>query len=126
MSQAATRPTPPAKTGPCTRAIVGFFKVSMVCSRVAKFIASAWFCSTGQSAMRCIHFRSAPAQKLLPTPARITARTAGSSFSVRIAAISSEIIVSSNTLCNSGRFIQTIPMLCLISTNRVWYFMFSS
>ncbi len=70
--------------------------------------------------MRCIHFRSPPAQKLSPAPARTTTRTDGSSFRVRIAAVSSEIIVSSNTLCCFGRFIQTMPMPCLISTSRVW------
>ena len=45
MSHAATRPTPPAKAAPCTRAMVGFFSVYKVCSMVAIPIASAWFCA---------------------------------------------------------------------------------
>ncbi len=40
MSQAATRPTPPAYAGPCTRATVGFDIRSRVFSIAASALAS--------------------------------------------------------------------------------------
>ena len=45
MSQAATRPVPPANTGPCTRAMVGFGRRSSVASICASALASARFSS---------------------------------------------------------------------------------
>ena len=45
MSQAATRPTPPAKAGPCTRAMVGLDIRSSVFSMAASARVSFRFCS---------------------------------------------------------------------------------
>ena len=45
MSQAATRPIPPAYTSPCTRAMVGLGHSAMVRSIAASLLASARFSS---------------------------------------------------------------------------------
>ena len=72
-------------------------------SIVGQRLASARFCAREKPAIFFIQFRSAPAQKLGPAPMSTTARTAGSSPSLRSAAVSSAISVALNALWTSGR-----------------------
>src|SRR5574343_1316481 len=108
MSQAEARPMPPPSAAPCTRAMVGFFISAMVRSILARPRASLRFSSMPLLAARVIQLRSAPAEKLLPRPARTTTRISASSSSAMQAAVNSVIRVSSKALCSSGRFIQIV------------------
>src|SRR5574343_487131 len=108
MSQAEARPMPPPSAAPCTRAMVGFFISAMVRSILARPRASLRFSSMPLLAARRIQLRSAPAEKLLPRPARTADRTSASASRATKAAVSSEIRVSSKALWRSGRFIQTV------------------
>src|SRR5574343_1020487 len=108
MSQAEARPMPPPSAAPCTRAMVGFFISARVRSMRARARASLRLSSMPLLAARFIQLRSAPAEKLLPRPARTTTRTSASSSRATQAAVSSAIRVSSKALCRSGRFIQIV------------------
>ena len=98
MSQAEASPMPPPSAAPCTRARVGVRHDAMVRNSVASFRASARFCSRGAAPWRFIQFRSAPAEKLLPSPASTMTRTPASASSVAKALVSSAISFSSNAL----------------------------
>src|SRR5574343_606635 len=108
MSQAAARPIPPPRAAPWTRAMVGFFISASVRSILAKARASFRLSSRPLLAARFIQLRSAPAEKLLPRPARTTTRISSSLSIATQAAVSSAIRVSSKALCRSGRFIQIV------------------
>src|SRR5574343_165892 len=108
MSQAEARPMPPPSAAPCTRAMVGFFISARVRSMRARARASLRLSSMPLLAARFIQLRSAPAEKLLPRPARTTTRTSASSSRATQAAVSSAIRVSSKALCRSGRFIHRV------------------
>jgi hypothetical protein len=95
--------------------------LSNVASIVASAFASATFWALEKPAIRRIQFKSAPAQKLLPWPSRITARTASSASSAFNASVNSAIDVSSNALCTSGRASATSATLSRISTTSVVY-----
>ncbi len=107
MSHAQARPTPPPSAAPCTRATVGFGQASMRASIAAKRRASSRFHSCDAVLARCIHCRSAPALKCLPSPASTITRTSASSPSAAKAASSSPIIASSKALNTAGRDIVT-------------------
>src|SRR5574343_134549 len=119
MSQAAVRPVPPPRAAPWTRAMVGFFISASTRSILARARASSRLSSRPLLAARFIQLRSAPAEKLLPRPARTTTRTSASSSSVIQAAVSSVIRVSSKALCRSGRFIQMVATGPIISISSV-------
>ena len=78
MSQAQHRPTPPPKAAPWIRATVGLGQLWMRASMAAKRRASARFHSWLAVLERCIHFKSAPALKCLPSPANTMTRTLSS------------------------------------------------
>ena len=78
MSQQATRPTPPPKAAPCTRAIVGLGSSSRVRIRRARARASSRFSASLADAMPRIQFKSAPAENDAPLPSSTTTRTSGS------------------------------------------------
>ena len=107
MSHAHASPTPPPSAAPCTRATVGFGQASMRASIPANLRASATFHSTVAVLARCIHCRSAPALKCLPSPASTITRTRSSAASWVKAASSSAIICSSKALNTAGRAIVT-------------------
>src|SRR5690625_4985140 len=68
MSQQAIRPTPPPKAWPLTRAMVGQGRLLSLRSMAASCRASARFSSSLPSAIERIQLRSAPAEKLWPSP----------------------------------------------------------
>src|SRR5438552_5349111 len=107
ISHADARPMPPPSAAPCTRAMVGVLHSEMVRNSAASRRASSRLLSNEAAPWRLIQFRSAPAEKLLPSPASTIARTAGSASSRRNASVSSAIKVSSNALWSSGRLIHT-------------------
>src|SRR5512146_2143295 len=65
--------------------------------------------------MRFIQARSAPAEKLLPRPARRTTRMAESAARVASATLSSAMSTSSRALWRSGRFSQRVALAPLRS-----------
>ena len=79
-------------------------------------LESARFFSAVKFAASCIHFISAPAQKLGPSPRRITARTCGSSPNSRAVSRNSTTISALKALCTSGRFrlSETTPYLSIV------------
>ena len=78
MSQAAASPMPPPSAAPCTRASVGVRARSRSCGTARRACARRRGCaSSGAAPWRFIQFRSAPAEKLLPSPASTMARTLG-------------------------------------------------
>src|SRR5690606_33506588 len=69
--------------------------------------------------MRCIQFRSAPAEKLLPAPPSTTTRTAGSAPSARRVVVSWAIRASSKALCRSGRLSMTVATPACVCVMRL-------
>src|SRR6266404_430013 len=86
---------------------------------VARAIASASFWASEYPAMRFIQARSAPAEKLLPLPARSTTRTAGSLASASSPSVTSAIKRSSKALWRSGRFSHRVAIPSAVSI-RIW------
>ncbi|MNV77311.1 hypothetical protein D3C71_1707230 [compost metagenome] len=104
ISQQATRPTPPPKAAPCTRAMVGLGSSSRVRIRRARARESWRLSSSLAAAMPRIHCMSAPAENEAPSPASTTARTWSSRPAASRAAVSWAINEASNALCRAGRF----------------------
>ncbi len=108
MSQAATRPTPPANAAPWTRAITGLGHSWIVRSIVASFIASARFSSCEYCDMRRIQFEvGARAERRALGGQHDGAHSRGRRRASRNASVSSAIVVSLKALRTSARVIQT-------------------
>src|SRR5215470_13668090 len=100
MSAAATRPAPPPRAWPCTRATTGAGQPSIASSIARSPFASATFSSYERSTEERIQSTSAPAEKLGPSPASRTARARPTPTN---ASASSPISAASKALRRSGR-----------------------
>src|SRR5437867_365787 len=102
-SAAASRPTPPPRAGPLTRATTGRGSSATAANTACVRRASSTFARAPASRMRRIQFRSAPAEKTLPAPVTTTTRTAGSAAHAASASPSRATSAWSSAFPTSGR-----------------------
>src|SRR5439155_1220447 len=102
-SAAASRPTPPPRAGPLTRATTGRGSSATAANTACMRRASSRFACGPASRMRRIPFRSAPAEKTLPAPVTTTTRTAGSAAHATSASPSRATSAWSSAFPTSGR-----------------------
>ena len=116
MSQATTRPTPPANAGPCRHAMVGIGSDCSSQSRSHKTCESCCHSSLefGDSARSCIWPRSIPAQKTLPVEFRTRTRTEESLPTWRTESSSAWMISRRKAFRLSGRSIVRVATPSLV------------
>ena len=101
---------------PLTAAITGFSIVIMLRSAGRKSVARRWLAGWVEAFSNSA--KSAPAQKALPSPLRITQRTCGSAATVANASLSARAVGSLSALRTAGRAIVTSAIPPSVVTRR--------